>query len=573
MHLTASIVISLLAVRLMRQSALALEAMWSEDLTLSPMDTQYDQEQEEEMGSFEEAPVPMTALRLDRKHIDYDSLEDEEAALLRNSIVGVLSSVKGCFHFVSLNLRRVGDTVAGLASLITKSAGALLRVLANSISELSLNLGAPKAPNDRMPHAIEYSFRKLGRVIRDSVTVIHGLAEACMLTAETSESMFQGFGQAIQDSFAGLEFLFDTLLQVVNYVLNSEDRDLVVITAPVSHTANKVPKRLGRSSSHLYARKEYRRGRRSQHAMTPTPKGSLTLVDSASRSAHEADAKAGRSSEDVKGRRHNMSQQRHWAKGDPNYPQNDHYHHQSDYYHHHHQQQQHQQQQYSEGKFKLKPRQALNVEKMHSASAFGASRQSPLALVGRHADSFVALGHVVDDISESTEDCSLGSGNENQYHILPGTCFEESRGGIDMNASDECKTLHGWDEAHTRAHNQECDDANGTFGGYVGSCGYAGYNDDGVDDVREGDGEPRGAHDPHDIDVQKLHIYINEESTHAGMSRLRDSHPHSSREPGRDEGQSEYTNNPYAELKSSIRYVCMSVYICRRTVVINHIHA
>ena len=165
---------------------------------------------------------PEPALILLIPHAD---LQDEEAAyLFRRIVFGSASIVKRSLRLIAKAVRSSGDTFAGLVSGVIKATGGVFNLLADALSEISLPLIRPRAPNDRMPHSIEHIGRRIGRGMRALSNVLFAVGESCILAGETTEVLTVGLGQSVEDSFAGLELLMVTVQQGAERLLTPRRR-------------------------------------------------------------------------------------------------------------------------------------------------------------------------------------------------------------------------------------------------------------------------------------------------------------------------------------------------------------
>ena len=119
-------------------------------------------------------------------------IEEEEAIILENICVGATGGLKSSIRFTAAVIRRTGDTLSGLASVAVKSFGGILRLSADGIWLIAMRLAKPRAPDQRMPHALEYAGRRFAKVLRTFANVLYGLAEACILAGESTEAFTTG---------------------------------------------------------------------------------------------------------------------------------------------------------------------------------------------------------------------------------------------------------------------------------------------------------------------------------------------------------------------------------------------
>jgi hypothetical protein len=119
-------------------------------------------------------------------------IEEEEAIILESICVGATGGLKSSIRFTASVIRRTGDTLSGLASVAVKSFGGILRLSADGIWLIAMRLAKPRAPDQRMPHALEYAGRRFAKVLRAFANVLYGLAEACILAGESTEAFTIG---------------------------------------------------------------------------------------------------------------------------------------------------------------------------------------------------------------------------------------------------------------------------------------------------------------------------------------------------------------------------------------------
>ena len=150
-----------------------------------------------------------------------DDIEEEEAMIVKNLCVTATTHLRSTLRLTVDALRRISDTAASIISGLAKAAAGAFKLSADGIWIIATRLAQPRAPDDRMPHFLDRMGRRVAKVMHTAANVLYGMSEACILTSETSEVFSSSLGQAVEDSFNGLEFLSYSLQQGLSLLLST----------------------------------------------------------------------------------------------------------------------------------------------------------------------------------------------------------------------------------------------------------------------------------------------------------------------------------------------------------------
>ena len=148
-------------------------------------------------------------------------IEEEEATIVENLCVTATTHLRFTLRLTVDAIRRISDTAAAIISGLAKAVAGAFKLSADGIWIIATRLAQPRAPDDRMPHFLDRMGRRVAKVMHTSANLLYGMSEACILTSETSEAFSSSLGQAIEDSFNGLEFLSYSLQQGLSLLLST----------------------------------------------------------------------------------------------------------------------------------------------------------------------------------------------------------------------------------------------------------------------------------------------------------------------------------------------------------------
>lgn len=153
-------------------------------------------------------------------HNESTSVDEKEAILFRYVLVNLLHTLQRSIRVVSGLIRVCGDTFAGVLSGVVKATGGLLGLTANVLSYVSskLDVNQPLLA----PYVGNMS-TNCASGLRHSAVLLRGVGEACIWSGEILETMTLGLGEAVQDSFWGLEVVSNSSNVLVQFLLQIEN--------------------------------------------------------------------------------------------------------------------------------------------------------------------------------------------------------------------------------------------------------------------------------------------------------------------------------------------------------------
>jgi hypothetical protein len=146
------------------------------------------------------------------------SVDEQDALLFQYIILSMLHSMQRSIRLLSTLIRVCGDTFAGVLSGVVKATGGLLSLAANVMWFVSSKLALPQS----VPQFLGNLSSNCAYGLRNSANMLYGLSEACIWSGEILESVSLGLGEAVQDSFWGLETVSKSSNILVNFLLQIE---------------------------------------------------------------------------------------------------------------------------------------------------------------------------------------------------------------------------------------------------------------------------------------------------------------------------------------------------------------
>jgi hypothetical protein len=167
------------------------------------------------------------------------SVDEQDALLFQYIILSMLHSMQRSIRLLSTLIRVCGDTFAGVLSGVVKATGGLLSLAANVMWFVSSKLALPQS----VPQILGNLSANCAYGLRNSANMLYGLSEACIWSGEILESVSLGLGEAVQDSFWGLETVSKSSNILVNFLLqiestvNSTAAQLVPLSGGVTNSS------------------------------------------------------------------------------------------------------------------------------------------------------------------------------------------------------------------------------------------------------------------------------------------------------------------------------------------------
>jgi hypothetical protein len=167
------------------------------------------------------------------------SVDEQDALLFQYIILSMLHSMQRSIRLLSTLIRVCGDTFAGVLSGVVKATGGLLSLAANVMWFVSSKLALPLS----VPQFLGNLSSNCAYGLRNSANMLYGLSEACIWSGEILESVSLGLGEAVQDSFWGLETVSKSSNILVNFLLqiestvNSTAAQLVPLSGGVTNSS------------------------------------------------------------------------------------------------------------------------------------------------------------------------------------------------------------------------------------------------------------------------------------------------------------------------------------------------
>ena len=149
--------------------------------------------------------------------ISYNS-DEQDALLFQHVLLHCIRGLQRSIRLLSTLIRIGGDTFAGVLSGVVKAVGGLLGLTANMFWFVSSRLALSSAHS---PFIAKLS-NNCAYGLRSSANMMYGLSEACIWSGEILESVTLGLGEAVQDSFWGLEMVSNRSDVIVRLLLKLE---------------------------------------------------------------------------------------------------------------------------------------------------------------------------------------------------------------------------------------------------------------------------------------------------------------------------------------------------------------
>lgn len=153
-------------------------------------------------------------------HEDDDIIE---AIVMKNLIIRMFHIMERSLKVSSHGLRILGDTAAGLASTVLRSVGGVMNVLATLIGKLSDRVDGA-IPKDPMGKALVIgdSRTNLVTTLKNVAKLMSGMSHACIWGGEITETLTSGLGEAVEDSFRGLELITRAGHRAVHFIFMND---------------------------------------------------------------------------------------------------------------------------------------------------------------------------------------------------------------------------------------------------------------------------------------------------------------------------------------------------------------
>lgn len=142
-----------------------------------------------------------------------------EAIVMRTLIIRMFHIVEKSLKVSSHGLRVLGDTAAGLLSSTMRGLGGLLNVISTLMAKIS-NRVDYSIPKDSMGKSLVVGDTRINLVttLNNIAALISGVSHACIWGGEITESLTLGLGEAVQDSFRGLELIARAGNRAINFI-------------------------------------------------------------------------------------------------------------------------------------------------------------------------------------------------------------------------------------------------------------------------------------------------------------------------------------------------------------------
>jgi hypothetical protein len=169
-----------------------------------------------------------------------------EAIVMKNLIIRIFHIMERSLKVSSRGLRILGDTAAGLASTVLRSVGGVMNVLATLIGKLSDSVDGA-IPKDPMGKALVIgdSRTNLVTTLKNVAKLMSGMSHACIWGGEITETLTSGLGEAVEDSFRGLELITRAGHRAVHFIFMND-----FVHEEGSDTMSKAPNKTAHSLSH-----------------------------------------------------------------------------------------------------------------------------------------------------------------------------------------------------------------------------------------------------------------------------------------------------------------------------------
>ena len=172
------------------------------------------------------------------------SMEDEEAIIMQKTVYKLLRMIEISIRMSSSLIRVSGDTTAGIVSGLMKGFGGLIDLLASLFSKISQDLSSTPSSNFSAPLSdlnrylimlkVDQLNGKFSAALNSSSKLLNALSQTCIWGGEITESLTSGLGEALQDSFRGLELIPASSNKLVKYLLdvNSTINSSIAVHSP-----------------------------------------------------------------------------------------------------------------------------------------------------------------------------------------------------------------------------------------------------------------------------------------------------------------------------------------------------
>eukprot|EP01032_Pedospumella_encystans_P011087 gene11087-12920_t len=152
------------------------------------------------------------------------SIDEQDAILFQYIIANLIQSLQQSISVVSDLIRICGDTLAGVMSGMVKATGGLLNLASKVLYYVSAKLDASQ---ENSPAFLGNFTSKCAFGLKKAAPFLHYAGEACIYSGEILESMTLGLGEAVQDSYWGLEVVSNSTQVIISFLLQIDEVDSI----------------------------------------------------------------------------------------------------------------------------------------------------------------------------------------------------------------------------------------------------------------------------------------------------------------------------------------------------------
>eukprot|EP01032_Pedospumella_encystans_P009244 gene9244-10900_t len=152
------------------------------------------------------------------------SIDEQDAILFQYIIANLIQSLQQSISVVSDLIRICGDTLAGVMSGMVKATGGLLNLASKVLYYVSAKLDASQ---EHSPAFLGNFTSKCAFGLKKAAPFLHYAGEACIYSGEILESMTLGLGEAVQDSYWGLEVVSNSTQVIISFLLQIDEVDSI----------------------------------------------------------------------------------------------------------------------------------------------------------------------------------------------------------------------------------------------------------------------------------------------------------------------------------------------------------
>lgn len=170
--------------------------------------------------------------RLNAESTQFASLEAEEAMIMQKVAAQVIRSLKSLVRTTSTLTRAGGDTFAGVLSSLVRGVGGacnllaeVLRALAVALEKHAIGVQYGNSTISTPPKLGNVSYGLSVHLLRLS-SILNTLSSMYIWGGEITEALTSGLGEALEDSFQGLEIVLGSSDTVIKYLLNETIKEI-----------------------------------------------------------------------------------------------------------------------------------------------------------------------------------------------------------------------------------------------------------------------------------------------------------------------------------------------------------